>query len=124
MFRCGRNNNQRPWNNGVLRQGESIFGSLPCLANGAMLVVMMLVLAFPVDICRIRPAIVAVFGYAQTMLSTLIFHFVLMHKRKKPCADIAQRQQNIVNFRRHSFLVLRHRQPMDASGCQWETVLM
>ncbi len=64
-----------------------------------MIVVMMVVLAFSVDVCRICPAIVAVFGYAQTMLRTLDFHLMLMHKGKKPCEDVAQRQQNMADFR-------------------------
>ena len=70
-----------------------------------MLVVMMPMPAFPVDVCRIRPAVVAVFGYAQTMLRTLLLHLVLMHKRKKPCKDIAQRQQYMVDSGRHCFCV-------------------
>jgi len=54
-----------------------------------MIVVMMMVLAFPMEICRIRPVVVAVFGYAQAMLRTLFCHFLLMHKWQKPCEDIA-----------------------------------
>ena len=54
-----------------------------------MIVVMMMVLAFPMESCRIRPAVMAVFGYAQAMFRTLLFHFVLMHKWQKPCEDIA-----------------------------------
>ena len=63
-----------------------------------MIVVMMVVLAFSVDVCRIRPAVVAVFGYAQTMLRTLLIYLVLMQKGKKPCEDVAQRQQNMIDF--------------------------
>ena len=63
-----------------------------------MFVFMMTVLAFPVEVCRFCPSVVAICGYAQTMLCTLHGHFVLMHKRQKPCKDIAQRQQNMVDF--------------------------
>ena len=67
-----------------------------------MIVVMMLVLAFAVDVCNVRPATAAVLGYAQTMLRTLLFHLVPMHKRKKPCEDVAQHQRNMAEFCQHS----------------------
>ena len=60
------------------------------MADGAVTVVMMMVLALPVDEWRIRyPKVIPLFGNAKAMLRTLHFHFVLMHKRKKPCEDIA-----------------------------------
>ena len=67
------------------------------MADGTVLAVMVLMTACSVDICSISFAVMAVFGYAQTMLRTLPCHIVFMHERKKPCKHVAQRKQNMVD---------------------------
>ncbi len=66
-----------------------------------MRVVMVMVLAFSVDIRSMRIVVLAVFRYALAMLGTLHFHFVLMHERNKPCHQIAQRQSDMAKFQLH-----------------------
>ena len=59
------------------------------LADGAMPVIMMMVLALPVKNCRIRSIATAIIRNAQAMLRTLLLHLVLMRQWQKPCQNIA-----------------------------------
>ena len=96
-FKSGYGNDRRCGNNESLRQHDSILGRVSCLADGTMVIVMNMVLAFSVEICSIRIAVMAIFGYAQAMLRTFLFQLALMHERKKPCEEIAQQKQNMID---------------------------
>ncbi len=88
----------------LLRQHDTIFGGLPRLADCAMAVVMMAMAALFMENGLPRVAVMAVFCHAQTVLRTFNFHIMLMHERKKPCEDVAQRQQNMAHLQWHSCL--------------------
>ena len=59
------------------------------LADGAMIVIMMLVPTILMDNGGIRDIALRIFGNAQAMLCALLFHFVLVHQWQKPGEDIA-----------------------------------
>ena len=98
VFRYGSSIVLLLWNNCRLLLKHSISGRLSRLAYRAVVVIMMPMLAFSVDIFRISRVAMTIFSHANAMLRTLLFHIMHMHERKKPCKDIAQQKENMVDF--------------------------
>ena len=85
IVRDGRRSNLRRGKHWFLNQNKPLLDGGSRLADGAMIVIMMLVLAlFMENRCR-RIIAAFIFSHAKAMLRTHLFHLVLMHKWKKPC---------------------------------------